>query len=312
MHWRLASNSPLTGYSQGRIMGGGSSVMGMVALRGTPDDYDEWEESGATGWGWNDVLPFFLKLEHDVNFSGDLHGADGPVPIRRTPRRTYGRRCPTRWRVSRVSGNTLRRRHERRLPRRLCLGADQQLAEQARFGRDLLSCRADVRARTNLSIVTSAMVETIEFDGRRATGVNVNIGGEHRQFHGSEIIVSLGGIHSPAMLHALRYRPGGACCASTASRCAPTCPASAATCRNHSLLFLGMHLPPRGAAIAGSEDACQHGAAFFLRRARLSAHRHVHQRAEQDVMERARPAHRQSRAVLWKPIGRGRVALRSA
>ena len=49
VHWRLAGNSPLTGYSQGRIMGGGSSVMGMVALRGTPDDYAEWEELGATG-----------------------------------------------------------------------------------------------------------------------------------------------------------------------------------------------------------------------------------------------------------------------
>jgi len=65
VHWRLASNSPLTGYSQGRIMGGGSSVMGMVALRGTPDDYAEWEALGASGWGWNDVLPFFRKLEKD-------------------------------------------------------------------------------------------------------------------------------------------------------------------------------------------------------------------------------------------------------
>src|SRR4051812_45245503 len=59
IHWRLASNSPLSNYSQARIMGGGSSVMGMVALRGTPDDYAEWEALGAAGWGWNDVLPFF-------------------------------------------------------------------------------------------------------------------------------------------------------------------------------------------------------------------------------------------------------------
>ena len=71
VHWRLAGNSPLTGYSQGRIMGGGSSVMGMVALRGTPDDYAEWEELGAAGWGWNDVLPFFRKLETDLDFGGD-------------------------------------------------------------------------------------------------------------------------------------------------------------------------------------------------------------------------------------------------
>ena len=59
VHWRLASNSPLTGYSQGRLIGGGSSVMGMVALRGTPDDYAEWEQLGAAGWNWDSVLPYF-------------------------------------------------------------------------------------------------------------------------------------------------------------------------------------------------------------------------------------------------------------
>ena len=85
VHWRLASNSPLTGYSQARVMGGGSSVMGMVALRGTPDDYAEWVELGAAGWGWDDVLPFFKKLETDTDFGGGQHGSDGPVPVRRIP-----------------------------------------------------------------------------------------------------------------------------------------------------------------------------------------------------------------------------------
>ena len=89
VHWRLASNSPLTGYSQGRIMGGGTSVMGMVALRGTPDDYAEWEQLGASGWGWNEVLPFFLKLENDFDFAGEHHRTDGPVPIRRIPKEQW-------------------------------------------------------------------------------------------------------------------------------------------------------------------------------------------------------------------------------
>ncbi len=84
VHWRRKDNSPLTGFSQGRIMGGGSSVMGMIAYRGTPDDYAEWEAQGAAGWGWNDVLPFFRKLERDLDFDGEQHGKDGPVPIRRT------------------------------------------------------------------------------------------------------------------------------------------------------------------------------------------------------------------------------------
>ena len=84
-HWRNRHNSPLTGYDQGHVIGGGSSVMGMVALRGIPDDYDEWEAVGARGWAWNDVLPYFRKLENDFDFAGKLHGRDGPTPIRRTP-----------------------------------------------------------------------------------------------------------------------------------------------------------------------------------------------------------------------------------
>src|SRR5262249_5570011 len=68
VHWRRRDNSPAISFSQGRIMGGGSSVMGMVAYRGTPDDYSEWEAHGAEGWGWEDVLPFYRKLEHDLDF----------------------------------------------------------------------------------------------------------------------------------------------------------------------------------------------------------------------------------------------------
>src|SRR6478609_2863418 len=86
VRWGTRKNSPPVAYDQARVMGGGSSVMGMVALRGTPDDYDEWERSGASDWGWKNVLPYFRKLENDLDFHGDLHGADGPVPIRRTPR----------------------------------------------------------------------------------------------------------------------------------------------------------------------------------------------------------------------------------
>src|SRR6266550_908231 len=84
VHWRRKDNSPPMSFLQGRIMGGGSSVMGMVAYRGTPDDYAEWEAHGADGWGWADVLPYDRKLENELDFTGDLHGRDGPVPIRRT------------------------------------------------------------------------------------------------------------------------------------------------------------------------------------------------------------------------------------
>ena len=88
-HWRTHNTSAATGFSQARVFGGGGSVMGMVALRGTPADYDEWARAGADGWDWQGVLPYFRKLETDFDFDGPAHGKDGPLPIRRVPRATW-------------------------------------------------------------------------------------------------------------------------------------------------------------------------------------------------------------------------------
>src|SRR5262245_1278482 len=74
---------PRRRYTQGRTVGGTSSVNGMVAVRGLPSDYDDWAARGATGWNWDGVLPYFKRLENDQNFHGPLHGNDGPVPLRR-------------------------------------------------------------------------------------------------------------------------------------------------------------------------------------------------------------------------------------
>ena len=137
-HWRTRETSPETTFDQGRIMGGGSTVMGMIALRGTPADYDEWAELGAAGWGWSEVLPYFRKLETDFDFHGDLHGDSGPIPIRRTAgavAAVVARRRSIRARES----DAAHRRHERRFPRRPWLAADEQHAGAPRLDRDELS-----------------------------------------------------------------------------------------------------------------------------------------------------------------------------
>src|SRR5690606_16627497 len=93
-HWtdlRVYTRSPrhndgkakLSKLEQARVMGGGSSINGMFAVRGLPEDYDEWERMGLPGWGWEGMLPYFRKLERDLDFDGDLHGKSGPIPIRR-------------------------------------------------------------------------------------------------------------------------------------------------------------------------------------------------------------------------------------
>ncbi|WP_038378256.1 GMC family oxidoreductase [Bradyrhizobium elkanii] len=77
------SNLPETPYEQARGLGGGSLINGIGSNRGAPDDYDEWSDAGANGWGWTDVLPYFRKLETDAIYSDDaaLHGTEGPWPI---------------------------------------------------------------------------------------------------------------------------------------------------------------------------------------------------------------------------------------
>jgi 5-(hydroxymethyl)furfural/furfural oxidase len=65
---------PLRKYEQARVLGGGSSINGQMANRGAPTDYDEWEARGAAGWNWEAVLPYFKKVEHDLDFGGPLHG----------------------------------------------------------------------------------------------------------------------------------------------------------------------------------------------------------------------------------------------
>jgi 5-(hydroxymethyl)furfural/furfural oxidase len=199
VHWRRKDNSPPVGFSQGRIMGGGSSVMGMVAYRGTPDDYAEWEALGAAGWGWDDVLPYYKKLEHEMDFDGEMHGKDGPVPIRRTRQQDW---APLSKAVHAYA-------QERQIPLIADMNADFRDGYGAvpmsnwpnkRASAAICYLDAATRARRNLTIVNGATATGLVFDGRRATGVTVRANGEEKQFSAREIILSAGGIHSPAFL----------------------------------------------------------------------------------------------------------------
>jgi 5-(hydroxymethyl)furfural/furfural oxidase len=208
VHWRLKDNSPLVGFSQGRLLGGGSSVMGMVAYRGTPDDYAEWQALGASGWGWNDVLPYYRKLENELDFWGDMHGKDGPVPIRRTR--------PEDW--APLSKAVHAFAQERQIPFIADMNADFRDGYGAvpmsnwphkRASAAICYLDATVRARPNLTIITGATATGFVFEGRRVTDVNVRIGGEEKKFGAREIILSAGGIYSPVLLMRSGIGPAG-------------------------------------------------------------------------------------------------------
>src|SRR5690349_22187598 len=71
---------------RGRVVGGSSAVNTCIALRGQPEDYDEWAALGLHEWSFEQCLPAFRRLEHDLDFSDNYHGTSGPLPIRRHPR----------------------------------------------------------------------------------------------------------------------------------------------------------------------------------------------------------------------------------
>jgi len=242
VHWRRRDNSPLTGFSQGRVIGGGSSVMGMVAYRGTPHDYAEWQALGADGWDWDDVLPFFRKLENDLDFGGALHGQDGPVPIRRTAIEDW---APLSKAVQIFA-------QERQIPFIADMNADFRDGygavpmsnwPQRRGSAAICYLDAPTRRRDNLTIVSQAFATSLIFDGRRAVGVRVRIGGEEKEFRGREIVVALGGIHSPAFL--LRAGIGAAReLREHGIEVRADLPGVGKNLANHAILFLGLLQKP--------------------------------------------------------------------
>jgi 5-(hydroxymethyl)furfural/furfural oxidase len=238
VHWRRKENSSPTGFSQGRVIGGGSTVMGMVAHRGTPDDYAEWEALGAAGWGWQSVLPYYRKLENDWDFDGPLHGKDGPVPIRRTTADDW---APLAKAVHAFA-------QERQIPFIADMNADFRdgygavpMSNWPRHRASAAICYLDaaVRRRSNLTIMTNALVSGLLFDGRRAIGVRATIGGEQREFFAREIIVALGGIHSPAFLLLAGIGPAAAL-RDLGIGVRSDLPGVGENLSNHAILFVGI------------------------------------------------------------------------
>ena len=242
VHWRERHNSPATGFDQARIIGGGSTVMGMVALRGTPDDYDEWERLGAAGWGWDGVLPYFRKLEHDLDFSGELHGDDGPTPVRRVKREEW---TP----VARAAHAFAQ---ARQMPLIADMNADfrdgycalpMSNTTARRASAAICYLDAAVRARPNLTIATGARVSKLLFDGRRATGVAATISGQHREFRARDIILCAGALQTPATLLRAGIGPADDLRALGIDVRADLSGVGR-NLQNHPVLFIGAHLRP--------------------------------------------------------------------
>ncbi|MBC8724763.1 glucose-methanol-choline oxidoreductase [Paraburkholderia sp. 31.1] len=188
-------------YEQGRVMGGGSSINVQSANRGLPRDYDEWAANGADGWAWRDVLPYFRKLERDVNFpGGELHGSDGPVPIRRIMPKDWPPFCDAFAKGLRANGVAQLQDQNGEFGDGFFPGAFSNIDDK-RVSTAIAYLDETTRKRPNLTVYSNLRVEHIVMEGAAARGViALAQSGERVRFEAGEVVLSAGALQSPALL----------------------------------------------------------------------------------------------------------------
>jgi choline dehydrogenase-like flavoprotein len=182
---------------RGKGLGGSSLINGMIFVRGQPQDYDAWERSGAPGWGFADVLPYFKRLENFADGESALRGAGGPVDIVRVAERpAIGLAFLEAARQAGFPDNPDYN------------GADQEgfgyYQVNQRNGRRWSAADAYLRPalkRANLDVRTHSHVQRIDLEGRRATGVSYRAGTEAKSVKARrEVVLAAGTVQSPHVL----------------------------------------------------------------------------------------------------------------
>ncbi len=189
--------------ARGKVIGGSGSVNGQVFLRGLPEDYDSWAEQGNDEWSYLNVLPFFRKLETDMDVRDDFHGSNGPIPVRRQKREEW---LPAYDAF-----------HQATLDAGFPYDPDMNNPETTGAGplpmnnpgnirmSAALSYLNPARHRLNLTVRGGVSARRVLFRAGsegppRAVGVEVESGGEAFTVEGDEIVLCAGGLASPQLL----------------------------------------------------------------------------------------------------------------
>ncbi|WP_289624142.1 GMC family oxidoreductase [Sinorhizobium sp. 8-89] len=190
-------NGRALNYPRGKVLGGCSSINGMIYMRGQAADYDGWRQAGNAGWGWDDVLPYFLKSEDNYRGKSPIHGAGGE------------------WRVERqrLSWPILDAFRDAAEELGIPKTDDFNDGDNEGSGYFEVNQRGGVRwnttkaflrpamKRKNLRVLTGAETERLNFDGKMVTGVRFCLGGRLCFAHASrEVVLSAGAINSPKIL----------------------------------------------------------------------------------------------------------------
>ncbi|WP_170760897.1 GMC family oxidoreductase [Ruegeria lacuscaerulensis] len=185
-------------WPRGKVLGGSSSLNGLLYVRGQKEDYDRWRQMGNVGWGWKDVLPLFKRSEDQERGEDAFHGVGGPLAV--SNMRIQRPICDAWVAAAQEAGYQFNPDYN---------GADQEgvgyFQLTTRNGRRCSAAVAylkPIRNRQNLNIVTHALVTRIELDGKRATGLLYrDRSGEVKTIKvRREIILSGGAINSPQIL----------------------------------------------------------------------------------------------------------------
>jgi len=190
---------------RGKVLGGSSSINGLLYIRGQPQDFDHWRQLGNVGWSFEDVLPYFKKSEDQQRGQSDLHGAGGPLSVQ------------DQVEEHELCDAFIRACEETGIPRNDDFnGASQEGAgyfqTTMRNGRRWSTARAylkPARNRPNLSVVTRALTKRVLIEGNAAAGVEYRHEGRDVIAHArGEVILSAGAFGSPQILQLSGVGPG--------------------------------------------------------------------------------------------------------
>jgi choline dehydrogenase len=182
---------------RGRVLGGSSSINGLIYIRGQREDYDDWMRLGNPGWGYADCLPYFKKAEDQTRGADQWHGTGGPLTVSDVK----DRHPLADAFITAGESIGIRRNSDFNGANQEGLGYFQGTARNGMRCSAAVAYLHPAMRRSNLTVITHAHVSRILFEGKRATGVAFNAAGEtQRAFANREVIVAAGAIQSPQIL----------------------------------------------------------------------------------------------------------------
>ncbi len=188
-------------YTQARVIGGGSSINAQIYTRGAAQDYDDWRQAGCTGWGYDDVLPWFRKSEDNDTFDNRWHGRGGPLGVSRPAAPLPI--CEAYFRAAEALGIPVN--PDMAGERQDGVGYYQLTQRHVRRSSTSVAYLRPAQRRGNLTVMTGAQVRRIVVEAGRATAVETALGTYRAE---TEVILASGAIGSPRLLQLSGIGPG--------------------------------------------------------------------------------------------------------